>query len=173
MDNGIIYLVLFILLATAALIDLRTGKVPNWITLPATAAGLIFHTVMNGGNGLVYSAKGLGTGFALLILFYALGGLAAGGVKLVAAAGSLVGPSEIISAFSAASIVAGFYAVNLLIIRSGGGGMVRWILSWLKSLLLLGGKPPVLPTGENRLVLRYAPVFAIGTLISLGLSYSE
>ena len=174
MDNGTVYLILFIALAAAAFIDLRTGKIPNWITLPTTATGLVFHTVMNGANGLAYSANGLATGFALLILLYAMGGLGAGDVKLVAAAGSFLGPSAIISAVWAAALVTGFYAVGLLIIRLGCGGTIRWIWSWMKSLLLLGAKPSLLlglPTKANRLVLRYAPLFVIGTLMSLGLSF--
>lgn len=173
MENGIIVLILLIALATAAITDLLTGKVSNWITLPTTATGLVFHAAMNGTNGLSYSAKGLGVGFGLLILFYASGGFGAGDVKLVAATGSLLGPSEVLSAVWAATFIGGLFAMSLLIIRLGWGGMVRWTWSWLKSLVLLGGEPPALPTKGNRLVVRYAPVFAIGTLVSLALSYIE
>lgn len=169
MENGIIYLILFISLTTAAFTDLRGGKIPNWITIPTMATGLAFHTVMNGANGLAHSAKGLGVGFALLILFYSAGGFGAGDVKLAAATGSLLGPADILSAVWAAVIVGGLCAVSLLIIRLGWGGMVQWIWSWLKTLVLLGGKPPALPSRENRLVLRYAPIFALGTLMSLAL----
>ena len=173
MENGIISLILLIALATATITDLLTGKISNWITLPTTATGLAVHAAINGANGLAYSAKGLGVGFALLILFYAAGGFGAGDVKLVAATGSLLGPFGIMSAVCVTTVVGGLCAVGLLVRRLGWEGMVQWIWSWLKMLVLLGGKPPALPSRENRLVLRYAPIFALGTLMSLALSYFE
>jgi prepilin peptidase CpaA len=173
MDNGIIGFILLITLATATMTDLLTGKISNWITVPITATGLVFHTVINGANGLIYSAKGLGTGFALLILLYVLGGLGAGDVKLVAASGSLLGPFGIMWAVCVTAMVGGLCALGLLVRRLGWAGMVQWIWSWLKTLVLLGGKPPALPSRENRLALRYAPIFALGTLVSLGMPYIE
>ena len=37
--------VLAALVLSAAAVDLRSGKVPNWLTYPAMAAGLIGHTL--------------------------------------------------------------------------------------------------------------------------------
>lgn len=167
MEQVIIYTVLIIALGVASYMDLKVAKIPNLVTVPLLAAGLIAHSVMNGLDGLVFSAKGFGIGFGLLVLLYAVGGLGAGDVKLVAATGSLLGPSAIMSAIVIAALVGGFCALGLLVFRLGVSGTAQWLMSFLKMLLLLGGKLPSLPSGETRLALRYAPVFAIGTLISL------
>lgn len=167
MEQIAIYTVLGIALGVASYMDLKVAKIPNAVTFPLLAAGLLLHVVINGLDGLVFSVKGFGIGFGLLILLYAMGGFGAGDVKLVAATGSLLGPSAIVSAIFIAALVGGACALGLLIIRLGLKGTASWVWSCLKMLILLGGKLPSLPSGETRLALRYAPVFAIGTLISL------
>ena len=167
MEQIAIYTILSIALGAASYMDLKVAKIPNLVTFPLVAVGLMFHAMMNGLDGLVFSAKGCGIGFGFLILLYAVGGFGAGDVKLVAATGSLLGPSAIVSAIFMAALVGGFCALGLLMCRLGLRGTAQWLLSFLKMLLLLGGKLPSLPSGERRLALRYAPVFALGTLISL------
>ena len=169
MEQIIIFTVLIIALGAASYMDLKVARIPNLVTFPLVAAGLITHSMMNGLDGLAFSAKGFGIGFGLLILLYAVGGFGAGDVKLVAATGSLLGPSAIVSAIFMAALVGGFCALGLLVFRLGLRGTAQWVLSFLKMLLLLGGKLPALPSGERRLALRYAPVFTVGTLISLTL----
>jgi prepilin peptidase CpaA len=75
----------------AAVIDLRERRIPNWLTLGATAAGLAFHLWTSGLSGLLFSAGGWVTGVAIFFLPFALGGLGAGDVKLVAALGAWLG----------------------------------------------------------------------------------
>lgn len=173
MEHRIIFLIVCLALGAAAFTDLRRGRIPNWITISTVVVGLVFHTAMRGAGGITYSAEGLAAGFGSLILIYAIGGLGAGDVKLVAATGSLLGPLGIISALFATAMVGGLCVFGLLVKQLGWPGMVRWIWSWLKTLVLLGGKPPALPSTERRLTLRYAPIFAIGTLMSLTLTYIE
>ena len=61
--------VLAVVLVGAAIADLRTAKVHNWITYPAIVVGLIGHTLAGGltGNdgamGLTGSLAGLAVGF--------------------------------------------------------------------------------------------------------------
>ena len=43
----------------AAWTDLRTGQIPNWLTLPAIAIALIAHFVTGGAAGALYSVIGL------------------------------------------------------------------------------------------------------------------
>ena len=162
-----IYPVLIVALSAASFTDIQGGRIPNFITVPLMVAGLSFHTAVRGIDGLAFSAKGLGVGFGLLVLLYAVGGFGAGDVKLVAGTGSVLGPSAIVSALFAATLLAGLCAIVLLGVRLGLSGSVKWLYSFLKMLLLLGGKPPSLPSDEKRVVLRYAPVFAVGTLASL------
>jgi prepilin peptidase CpaA len=85
--------------AVAAAIDLRTCRIPNWLTLPAAGAGLVLNTLvfaLHGGIGHGLSAglvPALAGGAAALGVFFILGAVGAlgmGDVKLMAAAGALL-----------------------------------------------------------------------------------
>lgn len=169
MGTLMIYLALIIALGSAAYMDMTKGRIPNLITLPLLLVGFGLHTFLNGTEGMVFSAQGIGIGFGLLIVLYMVGGLGAGDVKLAAATGSLIGPSAIVSALGMGIIVGGVAAIGVLVARLGWVGTMRWLQSFFKMIFLMGGRPPALPSSEKRIVIRYGPVFALGTLTSLAL----
>jgi prepilin peptidase CpaA len=95
--------------------DLRRRSIANWINLAGLAAGLLYHTVERGVRGLAWSAGGAALGFAVLLVFYCLGGMGAGDVKLSAAFGALLGPAGILlAALLAAPLGAAMAAVCLV-----------------------------------------------------------
>jgi len=109
----------------AGLIDLWKLRVPNWLTLPLMAGGLVFHTTCSGVGGLGFSLGGLLLGGGLLFFLFAMGGMGAGDVKMLAALGAWIGPREVFVLFLVASIAAG--AVSLLI--SVGTRRLRQVLT--------------------------------------------
>ena len=87
------------LCAVAAAIDLRTHRIPNWLTIPAAAGALVINfAVFAWAGGLTHGVtEGLlpalaGGGIALLIFFVlgAVGAVGMGDVKLMAAVGALL-----------------------------------------------------------------------------------
>ena len=76
------------LLVAAAIIDGWKLKVPNWLTFPMIMAGWIYSTVYFGWEGLGWSLAGTVAGLALLLPLYAIGGMGAGDVKLLAGVGA-------------------------------------------------------------------------------------
>jgi len=78
--------------------DLRRRAIANWINLAGLAAGLVYHAAARGWAGLAWSAGGAAAGFAVFLIFYCLGGMGAGDLKLSAAFGALLGPSGILLA---------------------------------------------------------------------------
>jgi prepilin peptidase CpaA len=75
--------------------DIKSRKIPNFITGPGILAGLLLHLSLDGGRGLLTSlAAGLICGVVFLI-FYLAGGMGAGDVKLITAVGCLAGLSDI------------------------------------------------------------------------------
>lgn len=112
-DVFFIKILVFILLV-AALIDLRTYKIPNLITLPAAVGALTYYTGVYGVSGLAFSLAGLGAGLALLIIPYLMGGMGGGDVKLMGVVGAFLGAKSVFAAFLFSAIVGGLYAFNTL-----------------------------------------------------------
>ena len=103
----------------AACTDLWKFKVYNLLTLPSLVLGLLVSTVLGGWAGLGASLLGAGFGFAILVVFYALGGVGAGDVKLLTAVGAWLGPFWTVHVFIASALAAGVYAVVLILTRGG------------------------------------------------------
>jgi prepilin peptidase CpaA len=111
---SVISLVVVLVAGTvAAFTDLRDFKVPNLITLPLLIAGILFHGLDPSGNGFTFAVQGGLLGFSFLILFYVMGGMGAGDVKLLAAIGTWVGPSAIFALFIISALLGGLYALIL------------------------------------------------------------
>jgi prepilin peptidase CpaA len=95
--------------------DLRRRAIANWINLAGLAAGLVYHTASRGLAGLAWSMGGAAVGFAVFLVFYCLGGMGAGDLKLSAAFGALLGPfGALLAALLAAPIGAVMAAACLV-----------------------------------------------------------
>src|SRR5687767_2077545 len=77
--------------------DLRARRIPNWLTGGSALVGLLAGFWLHGPPGGLSALTGGLLGFALLLPFYALGGVGAGDVKLLAALGTLIGPHDLLS----------------------------------------------------------------------------
>ena len=93
-------LILAIVLMIGAAWDLRFHKIPNWLTFPAVALAITYHSSMNGFSGFLFSLEGIGVGIAILIPFYLLGGMGAGDVKLLGASRRAFGSQGCVSRLS-------------------------------------------------------------------------
>lgn len=103
----------------AAIVDVRLFKVHNRLTVPLAISGLIFHTWQAGFSGFAFSFFGLAVGFASLIVFYAMGGLGAGDVKLMAGIGAWLGVWLALDVVLIAGVAAGVY--SLVVVLCAGG----------------------------------------------------
>src|SRR6476659_7129766 len=84
-------LVVLIAAIVAALTDVVKFKVYNFLTVPLMIAGLVYHGFTGGPSALVGSALGLLLGGGLLMIFFLMGGMGGGDVKLMAAIGAWLG----------------------------------------------------------------------------------
>ena len=71
--------------------DLRTRRVPNWLTVTGFASAIIFHLFVNGAAGLGHALGGFALGFGLLFVLWLIGGGGGGDVKLMGALGAWLG----------------------------------------------------------------------------------
>ena len=122
MENWPVWTVtLFLILA--AVIDGIQLKVPNWLTFSMIISGWIYSVcaaVWAGESmwgGLGWSMVGMLVGLALLLPAYAIGGMGAGDVKLLAGVGAWVHATHTFYAFCATAVVGGVLAMGMVLFR--------------------------------------------------------
>jgi len=157
-----------IIAGLAAISDLRQRRIPNVITVPAAALGLLFHTLLPLGEGWLFALAGFAVGAVLLTLPYLLGGGGMGDIKLLAALGTWLGPFWILVAFATGTVVG---AVLTLICLITGRSFEE--LVGIKSDATVIGKKPSQPLAMKALPFRskkalpFAVPLAMGTWIML------
>jgi prepilin peptidase CpaA len=166
MDNMLFQFILVSVLLIASMTDLQSYKIPNWLTISAMTSGLLGHSLLNGLSGLLFSAKGLGLGLALFLLFYVMGGMGAGDVKLMAAVGSFIGAEGVLSAGIMAMLLGGFYAIVIMIFYSGMRASLKQVATILKSCIVMPWSLAAFRPAKAQPQLRYALVIGLGTLLS-------
>src|SRR5262245_30382896 len=116
-----------VLLATlvAAVMDVWKFKVYNVLTVPLLLSGLAYHAVAGGIQGLPGSLLGALFGFGVLVVMYAMGGMGAGDVKLMAAIGAWLCMPLTFHVFLLGALASGAYAVVLVL--SSGSLRESWI----------------------------------------------
>lgn len=110
--------VVTITLIVAAVIDGMKLKVPNWITFPMIVSGWIYSTAFSpyaGWEGLFLSLLGTAVGLAVLLPAYAVGGMGAGDVKLMAGVGAWMWGTVTLYAFAVSAIVGGVIAIAMVL----------------------------------------------------------
>jgi prepilin peptidase CpaA len=113
----------------AMVYDVRARRIPNLLTFGAAAAALLFGTISGGVAGLGQAGAGWLVGAVLFFPMFALGGMGAGDVKLLAALAAWLGPAEAVWLAIFASMAGGVAAV----VVAAGHGYLRRALSnvWL------------------------------------------
>jgi len=158
-------------LALACVTDVRTRRIPNVLTLSAAIGGLAFHLATGGWAAAGWSIAGLVLGGVLFLPMFALRGMGAGDVKLLAAIGAWLGPGQVATAALATSIAGGLIAVAVALAH----GYLRRALTNLYLVLVhwrvAGIRPLPAVTLERGSGPRLAYAFpiAIGTVVTLWL----
>ena len=156
-------LVLTLGLAVAVVTDVKTRRIPNWLTgsLAGAGFGLAF------GGGVVTPAQaalGLLTGLLLMMPGHLIGATGAGAVKLMAAVGTMLGPDLTFRAFLYSAVAGGVFAVAVATRR----GILAATLQDASRLVTApaGARQAIeSPARANRFA--YGPAIATGTLISM------
>jgi len=115
-ENGHVYLICVVLII-AAYIDGKELRVPNWITFPLIITGLVFNTLLAGWAGLGGGLLGMVVGLVCLLPLYAVGGMGAGDVKLLAGVGAWLGWKVTFYGFAISTVVGAVMAVGMMLYK--------------------------------------------------------
>ena len=149
-------------MGAAAVIDLRTRRIPNILTATLAAIGIGLAAAGFGRVGLGASLLGCLLGLAFMMPGHIFGATGAGDVKLLAAAGALLGPKDTIYAFLYTAIAGGVLALVVAVAR-------RRLSQTLTSAsrLASGNEEARIQiestSSDNRFA--YAPAIAIGVVL--------
>ena len=152
--------------SVAAAMDLRTRRIPNYLTYGSSVAALIYHFSVAGVGGAGESAAGWVVGVGLFLPLFVLGGMGAGDVKLLGAVGAWLGPWGVLWSALFTTLAGGVLAVALSLRNRYLGTAIRNLLGLLGAWRATGVKPVpgltlVDSTGPR---LAYGVAIAIGTL---------
>src|SRR5690349_21543935 len=93
--------------AACMIVDLRTRRIPNVLTLPALLAGVALQAGYGGAAGIATSVAGAAIAIAVLSVPFALGGIGGGDVKMMGAIGALVGPRLGVASLAVGMVLGG------------------------------------------------------------------
>jgi len=134
----------------AAVDDLARRQIANWIPAAALAGGLGWQIGQHGWLGWLYARGGAAAGFGVFLIFYLLGGMGGGDIKLMAGFGALLGAGRLLEAALWTAGTGGLLALGVLAFRSlrrrTGAGVTA------------GASSDSIP---------YAPAIALGVWLSL------
>ena len=157
-----------IVLAVACFTDLRSRRIPNWLVLPFLVAGVAVSSWVEGRHGIEQSLEGLGLGLLIYGFLFWMGGMGAGDVKLCAAIGAWIGPSQLFIAL----VLTGMAGGIMVLCWAAMGGFMKELFTGTSDLIFgwrgrkqKGDQEPALANPLRR-KMAYAPAIAIGTLIS-------
>jgi prepilin peptidase CpaA len=150
-------------LAAAVVTDVRTRRIPNWLTGAVAAAG--FGLAFGGGTVTpMRAALGLLVGLVLMMPGHVIGATGAGDVKLMAAIGAVVGPEMALRAFLYSAIAGGVLAVAVAARR---GVLASTLQDTSRLVTEPAAARTVIESSSRANRFAYAPAIAMGTLVSL------
>jgi prepilin peptidase CpaA len=114
----------------AALLDWRSRRIPNWLTVPGLLSGVVVHALIGGWHGTLFALEGAGLALLILLPLVMLRALGAGDWKLMGAVGAFVGPVMFLFVLFGSILASGIMAI-VQVYRTGR------VLETLKNMVTL------------------------------------
>ncbi|HYL74167.1 MAG TPA: prepilin peptidase [Bryobacteraceae bacterium] len=153
------------IVGVAAIVDdLSRRQISNWISGSAFAAGLVLQTVEGGWRGAGSALLGTLTGAAVFLIFYLLGGMGGGDIKLMAGFGAVLGVKRLLEAALWTAGCGGLLAFAVIAVRT-----VRDISRKRSSAGAVAAQDASPASEESRRAdsIPYAPAIAAGVWLTL------
>jgi prepilin peptidase CpaA len=138
---------------TASAEDLWRRQVSNVLTASAFVAGIGANAYLDGWSGVWNSLLGGLIGFAVFLVFFVMGGMGGGDVKLMAAFGAIIGKQQVITAAIMTALVGGLMALLFLV-----------YCKLRRAVAKKGDADGAQP--DRKAFIPYAPAITLGVLLS-------
>lgn len=149
-------LVVVVVVLVAAGTDLWNFRLHNALTIPFFVMGVLWHAIGDGASGIAMSGMGTMVAVGPLLIPYALGGMGAGDIKLMAGVGAWLGPWAALHVLIVSGLATGVWTLVLM----AWGGSSRWGMQV--------GKPAESLTHVLSRPDRRAKAVPFGALVALG-----
>ena len=154
------------LVTAAAFFDITRHRIPNLLTYPSWALGLVLGAAAAGLDGVNDALLGFAAGFFPLLLMFMGGSLGGGDVKLMGGVGALLGFPAGLNALISSILVGGFFAAIILLWQ----GRLIPILKYAASKLWSKVWPvhvPLHAPPEHKDAFPFGVAIALGTYLTL------
>jgi prepilin peptidase CpaA len=151
--------------AVAVIFDLRSRRIPNLLTFGAAATAIVLHAIDSGLGGALTAGAGWLVGAAIFFPVFALGGMGAGDIKLLAAIGAFLGPAAAAWVCLFTGIAGGVMGILVAL----GSGYLPRAFGNLYGLLLFWRVSGVRPAPELMLDTHKGPRLAYAVPVLAGL----
>jgi len=157
-----------VIVGVAAIVDdVSRRRISNWIPGSAFVAGLILQTIQGGWRGAGAALLGTAAGAGVFLIFYLMGGMGGGDVKLMAGFGAVLGVQRLLEAALWTAGCGGLMAALVI-----AAGSVRGIWRSRSSANPKGSQDGPLGGSDSKRKLKaesipYAPAIAAGVWLSL------
>lgn len=163
----IIWILTLALTLSAALLDWRSRRIPNWLTVPGLLSGVAVHTILTGWHGALFALEGAGLALVVLLPLVALRALGAGDWKLMGAVAAFVGPLMFFFVLLGSIFASGVMAI-VQVYRTGRVlETLRNLVTLVKGFFVFGLKknPQISLDNPRLLKLPFGVAVAAATLV--------
>ena len=101
----------------AAFTDLRSRRIPNWLTGPALLGGLLLHLAIGGPLQALWALLSGFIAGAVFLVFFLAGGMGAGDVKLISALATIAGLASVRDLLLSTVIAGALFALVFAALR--------------------------------------------------------
>lgn len=152
----------------AAGFDLYCRRIPNWLTASTLICGIVIHLTISGWSGVLIAGAGGMIAGLIFFIFFLLGGMGAGDVKLITALGVVIGINYTPPLLLFTALAGGVSAVLMIAAQGRGMESVRNLGRLFYHFLANGPRehPELNLQSNTSLKMPYAVPIAVGTFLT-------
>ncbi len=159
------------LVGAAMITDLRSRRIPNYLTLPTLGLALILRFAFQGWAGLGLALGGAALAPLLLLAMHGGKGLGMGDLKLAMAVGAIVGPLLAVVMMLVTALAGGVMALSIMTARGQGLAQFFSVLSIGLPFVKKAGESAGFEEAPAPLTMPYGVAIGVGSLLTLAVCW--